>query len=380
MAYDETLRRLFDGFTRETGIAVETTYFSGNQVQVWAAAGTLPDVLLVPANYTAAYGQAGILIDHTNLAKSLNRGDYIPGVWEENLWRGKMYTIPLATIGRNLIYRSDSFELAGMDSNKPPATFAEVSSASKRLSRVVNGAVEKLGWTNIDISSLQAMFYINGADLLNADHTRATFNTAPAVQTLEWWKDIWTHNAPSGAKLPPGNNYRLFINGTLGMMWYNTGAIIMELRNAKENEEENTQFFRLAAPFAGEKRPSTPLFTVKLAITSQAKSQATAWKLIEYLQRPENLVTFAIDDLRVPPRFSALRSSAYTKNVPRILRQEGELISKYGSEPVITVADNFNSLLNLQVQRFMKGEVPANQALDEAVRTINLAFDESLKK
>jgi multiple sugar transport system substrate-binding protein len=380
VAYDETLRKLFDGFTRETGIQVETTYYSGDQVQVWAAAGTLPDVLLTPNNTTAAWGQAGILIDHTNLAKNLNRSDYIPGVWEENFWQGKMYTIPLATTGRNLLYRSDNFDEAGLDSSKPSKTFVDVTNVAKRLSRVNNGVVEKLGWSSIDVQSLLAMFYINGADLFNSDLTRATFDTVPAAQTLDWWKDIWTRIAPTGAKLPTGNNYRLFVNGTLGMFWWSTDALIRELRTAGDNVDQNSEFFRIGAPFTGEKRPSTPLFTVKLGITTQSKSPATAWKLIEYLERPDNLAIFAMNDYRVPPRFSALRSAAYVQGTPRILRLEGEMLSKYGSQTMLTVADNVNALLNQQVQRFMKGEIPANQALSEAVRQINLSIDAALKK
>jgi hypothetical protein len=56
------------------------------------------------------------------------------------------------------------------------------------------------------------------------------------------------------------------------------------------------------------------------------------------------------------------------------------MLSKYGSQTMLTVADNVNTLLNQQVQRFMKGELPANQALSEAVRQINLSIDAALKK
>ena len=102
-----------------------------------------------------------------------------------------------------LIYNRQLFKKAGLDPEKPPATWAEVRAAAKKIAALGNGTV---GYAEYSAQNqggwhFTAELYSQGGAVVSADGKKATFNTPEGKAVLQNLKDMrWTrqlHGQPS---------------------------------------------------------------------------------------------------------------------------------------------------------------------------------------
>ncbi|MFF0145680.1 carbohydrate ABC transporter substrate-binding protein (CUT1 family) [Amycolatopsis sulphurea] len=111
------------------------------QVQQWngiqqklttALAGdTPPDVIEVGSTQTPAFEAQGVLQDLTGDVANLNGAQWLAGLKASGEYEGKTYGVPFYAASREVIYRKDMFEQAGI--TKPPASNQEWLDAIARL-------------------------------------------------------------------------------------------------------------------------------------------------------------------------------------------------------------------------------------------------------
>lgn len=127
---------------------------------------------------------------------------------------GKIYGVPRTNYSMGLLYNKALFTKAGLDPEKPPATWPEVQAAAKKIAGLGNGTVgfaeysaqNQGGW------HFTAHIYSQGGSVVSEDGKKATVDTPEGKAVLQNLKDMrWRDNSMGSKQL-------LIINDTLQMM------------------------------------------------------------------------------------------------------------------------------------------------------------------
>ncbi|MFF7212310.1 extracellular solute-binding protein [Streptomyces sp. NPDC008238] len=117
---------------------------------------------------------------------------------------GKLYGLPTSNYRMGLLINRKLFGQAGLDPNKPPATWDEVRTAAKAIAGVGKGvsgygeysAQNTGGW------HYTATMYGLGGDVVSADGTKAAFNTDLGKEIVQNLHDMrWTDNSMGQTQL-----------------------------------------------------------------------------------------------------------------------------------------------------------------------------------
>ncbi|MEV6437389.1 sugar ABC transporter substrate-binding protein [Streptomyces anulatus] len=127
---------------------------------------------------------------------------------------GKIYGIPRTNYSMGLLYSKPLFTKAGLDPDKPPATWEEVRAAAKKIAALGDGTVgfaeysaqNQGGW------HFTASIYSQGGAVVSEDGQKATVDTPEGKAVLQNLKDMRWRDDSMGAK------QLLIINDTLQMM------------------------------------------------------------------------------------------------------------------------------------------------------------------
>jgi ABC-type glycerol-3-phosphate transport system substrate-binding protein len=109
-------------------------------------------------------------------------------------YNGKIHAIPYRMNARgNIIYRKSLFEKAGLDPNKPPATWEEaLAMAAKLTQKDSSGKITIAGWHIVmappDLSQQyeDALYQMDG-NYFNEDRTKPLNNTPEGEAALQFW-------------------------------------------------------------------------------------------------------------------------------------------------------------------------------------------------
>ncbi|MFD3414207.1 ABC transporter substrate-binding protein [Streptomyces cyaneofuscatus] len=127
---------------------------------------------------------------------------------------GKIYGVPRTNYSMGLLYSKALFTKAGLDPEKPPATWPEVQAAAKKIAGLGDGTVgfaeysaqNQGGW------HFTAHIYSQGGSVVSEDGKKATVDTPEGKAVLQNLKDMrWRDNSMGAKQL-------LIINDTLQMM------------------------------------------------------------------------------------------------------------------------------------------------------------------
>lgn len=117
---------------------------------------------------------------------------------------GKLYGLPTSNYRMGLLVNRKLFTQAGLDPNKPPATWDEVRTAAKAIAGLGKGvsgygeysAQNTGGW------HYTATMYGVGGDVVSADGTKAAFNTDLGKEIVRNLHDMrWTDNSMGQTQL-----------------------------------------------------------------------------------------------------------------------------------------------------------------------------------
>ncbi|WP_328877995.1 ABC transporter substrate-binding protein [Streptomyces sp. NBC_00299] len=134
---------------------------------------------------------------------------------------GKVYGIPRTGYSMGLIYNKKLFTEAGLDPEKPPATWEELRAAAKKIAGLGNGTV---GYADYSAQNqggwhFTAELYSQGGDVVSADGKQATIDTPEGRAVLQNLHDMrWTDNSMGSKQLLVINDVQQMMgSGKLGM-------------------------------------------------------------------------------------------------------------------------------------------------------------------
>lgn len=242
-------------------------------------------------------------------------GSFFPAFMKNSQTGGKTWGVPFQRSTIVLYYNKEAFKEAGLDPNKPPATWAEqVEYAKKLTKRDASGNVTQWGMqvpvTGFAYWLFQAFAIQNGAELMNQAGDTTYFDKPEVVEALQYWVDLSTKDkVMAPGVIEWGTTPKDFFEKKTAMMFTTTG----NLTNVKNNAKFD---FGVAMLPAGKRRGSPTgggnFYIFKKSTPAQ---QAAAVKFIQWITSPDRAAQWGIDTGYVAVRSDAWDTPAMKKYV-----------------------------------------------------------------
>lgn len=291
-----------------------------------------------------------------------------PAFMENGRIDGKTWSVPFQRSTIVLYYNKDAFKDAGLDPEKPPATWAEMAEMSKKLvKKDASGNVTRWG---VEIPStgygywmLQALAIENGQKLMNESGTKVFFNEKKTVEALQYWVDMSRKEnvMPTGA-IEWGTLRADFLEGKTAMMWHTTGNLTAVKDAAKFN-------FGVAMLPAKEQRGSpTGGGNFYVFKSSTPEQQRASVKFIRWMTAPERAAEWSIKTGYVavtPAAYETETMKSYVKDFPQAIVARDQLKHAVAE---LSVHENgrIYKIVNDAVQAAVTGTQTPQEALDSA--------------
>ncbi len=238
------------------------------------------------------------------------RSDYFPGIWSTNVVDGVTYGVPWYVDTRVLFYRTDLLAKAGYD--QMPTTWAEWRAALVRIRSGMGARQYPLlipitEWPPPVILGLQA-----GSTLLRDNGTFGAFSQPPFRKAFEFYVGLYRDSlAPALSGSEISNLYQEFERGNIAM--YISGP--WQIGEFTNRLPQSLQSKWMTAPLPGIDGPGVSLAGgASLSLFRSSVNKEQAWKLMEYLSRPEIQLQFYKLTGDLPARITTWRDSSLAGN------------------------------------------------------------------
>ena len=238
------------------------------------------------------------------------RSDYFPGIWDTNVVDSVTYGIPWYVDTRVIFYRTDLLAKAGYA--EMPSTWADWRTAMSRIKAQMTERQYPLlipitEWPPPVILGLQA-----GSTLLRDKGTHGAFSQPEFTKAFEFYVSLFRDSlAPALSGSEISNLYQEFERGNIAMYIsgpWQIGEFTNRLPPAMQDKW-------MTAPLPGIEGPGVSLAGgASLALFRRSKKKEQAWKLMEYLSRPDIQVRFYELTGDLPARRQAWQDSSLAGN------------------------------------------------------------------
>ena len=295
---------------------------------------------------------------------------FYPGFMENSQTGGKTWGIPFQRSTIVLYWNKEMFKEAGLDPNRPPATWKEqLEYAQKLTKRDASGKVTQWG---LQIPSsgfpywlFQALAIQNGVNLMNAAGTQTYYDRPEVIQALAYWVDLARkHRVHPEGIVEWGTTPRDFFERKMAMLWTTTG----NLTNVKNNAKFD---FGVAMLPAGKQRGSPTgggnFYIFKQSTPAQREA---AMKFIKWVTQPERAAQWGIDTGYVavsPAAFETPVMKKYVSEFPAAAVARDQLPF---AKAELSTHDNqrVTKALNDGLQAALTGTKTPEQAMRDAQR------------
>ncbi|MFF1615346.1 sugar ABC transporter substrate-binding protein [Amycolatopsis sp. NPDC058278] len=289
----DALNKEFEAAHPGVKVKYEVQQWDGIQQKLTTAlaGGAPPDVIEIGNTQTAAFAaQDGVLTDLTADKDSFNGSQWLKGLADSGSYDGKTYGVPFYAANREVIYRKDMFEQAGIA--KPPASNDEWVDAIGKLKAKFGSDpdFQALYMPGQNWYALLSFIWDNGGDIAKADgkNYKATLDTPEAKAGLDFYKklvDTSGTKAPKDADEAKPQQATVYGAGKVAMMI----GLPWELATAAKTDASltgKTGAFAIPSKNAGQ---SAPVFLggSNLAIPANSKNVAAAKEYIKLLAGPK---------------------------------------------------------------------------------------------
>jgi sn-glycerol 3-phosphate transport system substrate-binding protein len=230
---------------------------------------------------------------------------FYPAFMENSQTGGKTWGIPFQRSTIVQYYNKDLFKEAGLDPNKPPATWNEMTQYAQKLTK--HDASGKVTQWGVQIPSsgfpywlFQGLAIENGVNLMNQAGTEVYYDKPEVIAALQYWVDLVNKYKvhPEGI-VEWGTTPKDFFEKKVAMVWTTTG----NLTNVKNNAKFD---FGVAMLPANKQRGSPTgggnFYIFKKSTPAQREA---AFKFIKWVTTPQRAAQWGIDTGYVAVRADA---------------------------------------------------------------------------
>lgn len=361
-----------------------------NQVRLSLLSGACPyDMMETGAGGAKDYGLSGFLAP---LPTPPDIDDFFEGDVNQYSIDGELYGMPLYSDTNLLYWRTDLFEEAGLDPNRPPQTYDEFREYAQRLTVDANGKrADEEGFDPNNVEVWGSAFkgsqnlastwewynylYAWGGDVFDEDYN-ITVNEPAAVDSLQWVVDNYREYGiyPLGILTFDYTEFQtLFLEGKIAMAinWPYMYELVQDPESSKVVGKVAVGRKPMQVTHGGN------IGGWSMNVFKDCPNQDIAVDFAKWFARPEATRMYAGVG-NVPVRKSVLSEVAAGEGQPWQAIQEnlvdGQMVSALATgESWMPI----EQVLQVAIQRSFTGEATPQQALDQAAEEIAGILDDN---
>ena len=284
---------------------------------------------------------------------------YFPGIWDTNVMDGVPYGVPWYVDTRVLFYRRDLMRKAGYDSI--PGDWDGWLRSMEALRRVSGPGKFAIFLPTNEYTPWIVLGLQAGSPLLKDGDTRGAFSEPAYRRAADFYVEVFRRGlAPTVAGTAIANRYQEFERGTFGM--YISGP--WDVGEFRRRLSPAMQGAWGTAPLPGPGGPAHGLSTAggsSLVLFRASRHQDAAWKLVEFLSRPEQQVRFARLTGDFPARIEAWRDTSITSEPTT--RAFAVQLQRAVSTPKVPEWENISLKLQYAVEAMALGHARPDSTL-----------------
>ena len=317
----------------------------------------LPSISMVDNAFFTRLALGGTLKPLDALTDALPKAtveDFQPVLWEYGEVKGQRLGLPWAESTLVNAYNVDAFKQKGLPA---PRTWEDFAKAAKALTtRSSKGAV-----FFIDAWIFASMVSSRGGDVLTSDNKPA-FDSASSKDALQFMFDL----TKGGQAL-----VRRFDEANFAVIdWVRTKTFMVTVPTSAYPFVKNSVSFTVGAtPMPGRTLAGESQLVIPKAVSNIERDGA--FSFWEFLTRIENVAKFSKQSYYLPVRRSAIKLLGETANDP-VIKAGLEALNTAYNPPHLIEYGAWRTILELQLERSLKGGVDPKVALSEAQRQILL--------
>ncbi len=330
--------------------------------------GSTPDISQLGNTWIAEFGALHAIepLDaYLRASTAVPESAYFAGIWDTNVLDGVPYGIPWYVDTRLLFYRKDLLARAGY--REMPSNWADWRQAMEVIKRQGGPHHYAIFLPTNEYTPWIVFGLQTGSTLLDSTGTHGDFEGPAYRRAMQFYIDLFQRDlAPRVPGTAIANLYQEFERGTFAM--YISGPWqVGEFRN-RISPAMQSSWETAALP-----GPDGPGVSVaggsSLVLFRASKHKAEAWKLVEFLSRPEQQLRFRSLTGDLPARREAWRDTALT-NDPHLRAFEQQL-TRTVSTPKVPEWEQISVKLQDRVESVVLGHVPPDSALAALDRDVN---------
>lgn len=341
------------------------------------AAGNAPDVANLSNNegWVREFAEKDLLLSMTDNLPAEVIDDYFPDLFNDSLVDGKSYQVPWYQAVPVELVNTEIFEAAGLSLDDFPDTWDGI----PELCQTIKDATGKLCDIRLTVNDyLAQMVYEGGVDVINDDGSEFTFDSTEAVEWLQTYVDMVAAGTVDRAQLVTADDrtaLELFTSGQAP--FYNTGPqLIREVKSSNPALYEKLAIAPFPVGRSGVIQPTSMAISVKADTEFPNASMALA----VFFTNPISEVEFSKTVAVYPSTIAAFDDAFFTEE-PELIEDSArplakDIISKMKNiMPSIPEKADVNAIVGRAVESALFNNVPAQQALSDAVAEANALLE-----
>jgi len=337
-----------------------------------AATGQLPDVMLPPDSLSATLGVNGAFL---NLEKKISddlEKDIPKGMWGFPCASGKgqRFGVPANAGALVLWYNVNVFKAAGLDPDKPPRTWDEFVAAAKQIEDKTDA--DGLGLNGFARNDIMDMFGAmvasrhNGEWYWNDEKDAVKVNAANA-EALDFLRTLVANELTQASvdSYNRADTRSLLRDGKVGMT-FDGPWVIGALRKVADVTAPDSPYRSTRLP--GMTEPGATSLNISCYnISAKTKHPEWAVKFVEFLSRPEHMLTHAQGYGVVPVRTSMLTSKTFDGQ-PWHALAEAAAGTTIPAKPGVSNLSLVETVVPNTIQSVLLGKAKGKEALEALAR------------
>ena len=336
------------------------------------AAGNAPDVinLSVGEGWVSDYATRGLLLPLDGVPQSV-KDLYFEGLWKSQNVNGKNYQFPFYQGVSVELINKRLYEAAGLKAADFPKTVAELPALCQTLKDKANTVCD-LRLTVNDL--LAQMVYEGNVKVIADDGKSFTFDSPDAVKWLQMYVDmVKAGTVDNTALTTKDDRVGLLIFSAGQAPFYQTGPNL--IREVKSNNSSlYADLAVVPAPVGASGVIGKGL--MGMSVKADTKFPNASMALAQFFTNPRTMVELSKQSAVYPSSAKAFEDPYFSASSPLIedsARGSAEAaISKYADiVPTIPKKADVNAIVLDAIEKALFGDVPAQQALSDAVAAAN---------
>ena len=229
--------------------------------------------------------------------------DFYPVFIEDSLYDGKLFSLPFNKSVPVIYYNKEMFQRAGLDPEKPPATWAEFTRYSRLLTRDLDGdgIPEQWGHKFTDHATyFECLLAQNGGALFDAGSRKLLFDSPEGREAVEFLVDMVRNDRSADFYL---GGYEHQVDFAAEKV-----AMIVASCVSRTFMQKQIKFAWGMAPLLRQKQRASLVYGTNIVVfaRSSPEKQRAAWEFIKWFTSPSVSARWCLSTNYVPVRKSAL--------------------------------------------------------------------------